>query len=109
RDYPRESIVSPYPFATAQAHYAALMAEAEAHGGPGAMPPEAGTWSGRYTLNLDGLPQWMNMHLNQVPTILSLLTEEYRTRFVQQAYHVAVSQAPQWPASYCWPEGFLRY
>jgi len=109
RDYPRESIVSPYPFATAQAHYAALMAEAEARGGPGAMPPGAGTWSGRYTLNFDGLPQWMNMHLNQVPTILSLLTEEYRIRFVQQAYHVAVSQAPQWPASYCWPEGFLRY
>ena len=34
RDYPREQIVSPYPFKTAKAHYEALLAEAAAHGGP---------------------------------------------------------------------------
>src|SRR5690606_16899176 len=44
----------------------------------------------------------------QIPTYLSLLTPEYQTRFVQQMYHYAVTNAPQWPASYCWPEGFMR-
>ena len=34
RDYPRESIVSPYPFKTAQEHYAALLAETTKRGGP---------------------------------------------------------------------------
>src|SRR5688572_32792021 len=34
RDYPRESIVSPYPFETAQEHYEALMAETKKRGGP---------------------------------------------------------------------------
>ena len=45
---------------------------------------------------------------NQYPTILSLLTEEYQTRMVQEAYHDAHDNAPQWPAQYCWPEGFMR-
>ncbi len=34
RDYAREHIVSPYAFATAQAHYQALLAETRARGGP---------------------------------------------------------------------------
>ena len=34
RDYPRESIVSPYPFRSAQAHYEALLAETRKRGGP---------------------------------------------------------------------------
>ncbi len=33
-DYPREAIVSPYPFKTAQEHYEALLAETKARGGP---------------------------------------------------------------------------
>ena len=45
---------------------------------------------------------------NQTSTILSLLTEEYQTRMVQEMYHDAVTNAPQWPAQYCWPEGFMR-
>src|SRR6185436_17755030 len=32
RDYPRENIVSPYPFKTAQEHYEALLAETKSHG-----------------------------------------------------------------------------
>jgi hypothetical protein len=27
---------------------------------------------------------------------------------VQYAFHVASTNAPQWPAQYCWPEGFMR-
>jgi hypothetical protein len=33
-DYPRAAIVSPYPFASAQEHYEALLAETRSHGGP---------------------------------------------------------------------------
>ena len=34
---------------------------------------------------------------------------EYQKRLVQTAYHEAVSNAPQWSASFCWPEGFTRW
>ncbi|MGZ9809316.1 hypothetical protein ACXN5S_02530 [Pseudoroseicyclus sp. H15] len=119
-DYPREAIVSPYPFATAQEHYEALLAETEEAGGPTqhdrmSLP----YWDGRYGItgenlfqngqSIGGRGQWYYMHMNQVPTILSLLTEEYQTRFVQQAYHTGVTNAHQWPASYCYPEGFMRF
>jgi hypothetical protein len=48
------------------------------------------------------------MRHNQIPTILSLLTPEYQTRLVQEAYHAGNTNAPQWPSQYCWPEGFMR-
>jgi len=120
RDYPREAIVSPYPFETAQEHYEALLAETTANGGPtvhtqSTMPE----WSGRYGRNVEtnrndsgqhnGRSQWIHAHINQIPTLLSLLTEEYQTRFVQQAYHIGVTNAHQWPAAYCWPEGMARW
>jgi hypothetical protein len=73
RDYPREAIVSPYDFKSAQAHYEALLAETKKHGGPTqhtyATVPGEGT--GRY-----GSPTF--------------------------------EMASQWPAQYCWPEGFMR-
>ena len=47
--------------------------------------------------------------VNQVPTILSLLTPEYQKRMVQMNYHEAVNNAPQWKASFCYPEGFMRW
>ncbi len=34
RDYPRDEIVSPYPFETAKEHYEAMLADATARGGP---------------------------------------------------------------------------
>jgi hypothetical protein len=112
RDYPREAIVSPYSFETAQAHYEALLAETTRRGGPTqheyATVP--GEWSGRYEAPGIGsfLGTWYGMVYNQIPTILSLLTEEYQTRLVQQAYHQVTTNASQWPAQYCWPEGFMR-
>jgi hypothetical protein len=48
------------------------------------------------------------MLLNQIPTVLSLLTEEYQTRMVQQLFHEGNSNTAQWPGQYCWPEGFMR-
>jgi hypothetical protein len=108
KDYPRSAIVSPYPFKTAQEHYEALLAETTARGGPtqhtNATVPD---WSGRYVWPR-GQNWYAEIYYNQMTTILSLLTPEYQTRMVQYAYHVSVTGAPQWPAQYCWPEGFMR-
>ena len=50
RDYPREAIVSPYPFKTAQEHYEALLAETTKRGGPTqhTYATVPGEWTGRY-------------------------------------------------------------
>ena len=110
-DYPREAIVSPYPFATAAEHYAALLAETRSRGGPAehTYATVPGEWTGRYEQRVSSItPHWYALWFNQFPTILSLLTEEYQTRMVQEAYHQGNTDAPQWPAQYCWPEGFMR-
>lgn len=111
-DYPREKIVSPYPYKTAKEHYEALLAAAKAKGGPTvytkATTPD---WDGYYTRDMeaDRGAEWIWGTVNQVPTILSLLTPEYQKRMVQMNYHEAVDNAPQWEASFCYPEGFLRW
>jgi hypothetical protein len=132
RDIPREEIISPYPFKTAQEHYNALLAETRAKGGPST--PDYGElkqWQGRFVRSLDldfGVvftgspgdplpeipesnhehPQWLVGHLNQMSTTLSLLTEEYQQRFVQQMYHMIRGNSQQWSLMYCRPEGFMR-
>lgn len=109
RDYPRNSIVSPYPFKTAQAHYEALLADTRKRGGPTVytrttLPDD---WDGRYQINSFG--DWYSLRgFSQVPTLLSLLTPEYQKRMVQDLYHQGNTNAAQWPAQYCWPEGFMR-
>ena len=110
RDYPREAIVSPYGFDTAQAHYEALLEETEAMGGPvdHTYDTVPGEWTGRYANPATTGEGWFWMRVNQVPTILSLLTEEYQTRAVQEHYHQANTNAAQWQSQYCWPEGFMR-
>jgi hypothetical protein len=109
RDYPREEIVSPYPFKAAKEHYTALLAETKAKGGPTvytrATLPD---WNGRYRRQREKTSTWYNGAILQIPTYLSLLTPEYQKRFVQQMYHYSGSNAAQWPGSYCWPEGFMR-
>ena len=113
RDYPRENLVSPYPFGTAQEHYQALLEETEAAGGPTQHTMETvPNWTGRYNENDEtnvGLPQWYHQEINQISTILSLLTEEYQTRAVQEHYHQGNTNAAQWQSQYCWPEGFMRF
>jgi hypothetical protein len=109
RDYPREEIVSPYAFKTAKAQYEALREEARSRGGPTvytrATLPE---WDGRYERQREKNQSWIYGSVLQIPTYLSLLTPEYRQRFVQQMYHYSGDNSPQWPGSYCWPEGFMR-
>ena len=51
RDYPREAIVSPYPFKTAQEHYEALMAETKGVWINLAAPDLAGAIKGKRTLS----------------------------------------------------------
>jgi hypothetical protein len=128
-DYPREAIVSPYPFKSAQEHYEALLRETTANGGPTVYtrerpPPD---WNGRYSraISLQFVakregstytapasvaepPQWFFTSINQTSTILSLLTPEYQKRTVQMHYHQSVNNAPLWPAQFCWPDGFTR-
>jgi hypothetical protein len=111
RDYPREAIVSPYKFTTAQAHYEALLAETKARGGPTqhTYATVPGDWTGRYGVDFRNASDWYaSMRVNQTSTIMSLLTPEYQKRMVQMLYHEAVTSAPQWPSQYCWPEGFMR-
>jgi hypothetical protein len=110
-DWKREQILSPYPYTTAKDHYDALMAQAKAKGGPTvytkATVPD---WDGYYRRDgqADRGSEWI-WGVTQVPTLLSLLTPEYQKRLVQTAYHEAVTNAPQWSASFCWPEGFTRW
>src|SRR5687768_9089528 len=109
RDYPRDEIVSPYPYATAKEHYEAILADVASRGGPTiytqATLPD---WNARYRRELGKTATWYHGAVLQIPTYLTLLTPEYQTRFVQQMYHYAVTNAPQWPAGYCQPEGFMR-
>jgi hypothetical protein len=110
-DLTRESILSPYPYKTAKEHYAALLAAAKAKGGPTvytkATTPD---WDGYYQRDTqaDHGSEWI-WGVSQAPTVLSVLTPEYQKRMVQLIYHEAVTNAPQWSASFCYPEGFMRW
>jgi len=102
-------IVSPYPYASAAEHYAALLAEARAangptHHAPGALP----SWDGWYARGGRD-EQWIYGRNLQAATMLSLLTDEYRDRMTQMNYHEAVNNSPQWNASFCYPEGLMRW
>jgi hypothetical protein len=110
-DIDRASILSPYPYKTAKEHYEALMADAKKRGGPTvytkATVPD---WDGYYARDGQAAQgAYWYWGAGQVPTLLSLLTPEYQTRAVQQVYHEAVNNSPQWNASFCYPEGFTRW
>src|SRR5579862_6784380 len=111
QDLKRESILSPYPYKTAKEHYEALLEAAKAKGGPtvytrATMPD----WDGYYRRDAqaDHGSEWI-WGVSQAPTVLSVLTPEYQKRMVQLIYHEAVTNAPQWNASFCYPEGFMRW
>jgi hypothetical protein len=119
-DYPRAAIVSPYGFKTAQAHYEALLAETKKRGGPNKYSWKdfpAAEWNGQYKspfgLGGQGLAfsteqqNWYWGAYSQTSTYASLLTPEYRQRFVQETYHDVHGHA-LWPSTFCWPEGFMR-
>jgi len=130
-DLPISQIVSPYKYKTAAEHYAALMAEAKAAGGPTKHTRQTlPDWDGWYQraggggrggrggrgapaaqpnpgVRTSG-PQWMYGDM-QTATMISLLTPEYQKRMTQINYHEAVSNSPQWMAAFCYPEGLSRW
>jgi hypothetical protein len=132
-DYPRQNIISPYPYKTAKEHYEALLAAAKSRGGPTvytkATTPEWDGFYGRDRSATDtpgfvgpdkvGLnayqaqgwkgERWFWGGIEQVPTILSVLTPEYQKRYVQMLYHEGVDNSKQWSAQFCYPEGFMRW
>jgi hypothetical protein len=127
-DYPKNRIVSPYPYRTAREHYEALLAKARAHGGP-TVYTKATTpgWDGFYVRDErvseiypkfapDKTPRsprpgdrWQWGGIEQASTLVALLTPEYQTRYVQNLFHEGVDNSKQWSASFCYPEGLIRW
>jgi len=109
-DFPIENILSPYGFETAQEHYEAILAEVEANGGPTIHTRESlPDWDGWYARPVNDATTWNFGRINQVPTALQILNPLYQQWQVQALYHEAIDDAAQWPAQYCWPEGFIRW
>jgi hypothetical protein len=110
RDLDRQRMLSPYSYKTAQEHYEALLADTKRRGGPTvytkATVPD---WDGYYRRDNTHQGAWWVWGVEQPSTLLSLLTPEYQQRAVQQMYHEAVNNSPQWNASFCYPEGFIRW
>jgi hypothetical protein len=102
-------ILSPYPYESAEEHYASLLEEAEAAGGPTlhtrASLPEWGGWYERGGRE----DQWIYGRNLQAATMVSVLTPQYQEYMVQSAYHEVVNNSPQWMAAFCYPEGLWRW
>jgi hypothetical protein len=111
--YPREAIVSPYGFKTAQEHYEALLKETQGRGGPNVYTFAnfpAAEWNGVYERPARAAASQMNWYWGrhtQIATVVSLLKPEYQKRMVQEVYHQMRGNA-LWPSTFCWPEGFMR-
>lgn len=106
-----DELKSPYPYATAEEHYNALLEAAKAKGGPTVYdrsrpPPD---WDGYYNSRGRQREQWSFGNNVQAATLMQVLTPEYRRRFAQALYHVAVSNSAQWVSSTCYPEGIIRW
>ncbi|WP_373356910.1 hypothetical protein [Pseudoroseicyclus sp. CXY001] len=102
---------SPYEYQSAEEHYRALMAEAEANGGIDHYsrenpPPD---WSGWYNSRTLQPEQWSFGNNVQAGVLMQALTPEYQWRFAQVMYHTAVDNSPQWSSSHCNPEGMVRW
>jgi len=108
----KEDIFSPYDYTTAEDHYRDLLAQAKAKGSYNthtrATLPEWDGWYFRGSF-FQGPDQWTNGNVLQTSTMISLLTPEYQERMTQMNYHEAVNNAPQWMASFCYPEGLMRW
>ena len=102
-------IASPYPYQTAEEHYAALMGEATSVEGPTVHTRESlPNWDGWYIRGARD-EQWVYGRNLQSATMISLLTPEYQERMVQENYHEGVSNSPWWQSSFCYPEGTWRW
>src|SRR6185295_17837689 len=86
RDLPREAIVSPYPFKSAQEHYEALLAETKKRGGPNKYTFKdfpAVEWNGVYARPAFAAADQQNWYWgahSQISTTIGLLTPKYQQR-----------------------------
>lgn len=102
-------VISPHDYQTADEHYAALTAQAEAAGGPTIHTRETlPDWHGWY-VRVDREEQWTYGRNLQTSTMISLLTPEYQKRMTQMNFYEAVNNSPQWNAAFCYPEGMMRW
>jgi len=106
-----EELMSAQVYETAEEHYNALLAQAEANGGPTIYdrdnsPP---AWDGYYNSRTLQRQQWTFGNNVMAGTLMQMLTPEYQRRFTQALYHVAVTNSPQWVSSTCYPEGMFRW
>jgi hypothetical protein len=106
-------MTSPHPYTSAREHYESLRSAAERAGTltthTRATLPDWDGWYFRGQGFRSPPGQWLNGTGIQTATMLSLLTPEYQERMTQMNYHEAVSNAPQWMASFCYPEGLMRW
>ncbi len=73
RDYPRDQIVSPYPFTTAKQHYEAMLADATKRGGPTTYTQATlPNWNGNYRRDASKTATWYHGAVLQIPTYLTL-------------------------------------
>ena len=86
---PRDKIVSPYPYKTAEEHYNALLAQAKARRSDEAHARDAAGLGRLVSTRRRATEQWIWGTQLQTPTMLSLLTPEYQKRMVQMNYHEA--------------------
>jgi len=107
-----QDILSSHSYSTAEEHYRDLMARAKEKGTYNthtrATLPDWDGWYFRGSF-FGGPEQWTNGDILQTSTMVSLLTPEYQQRMTQMNYHEAVNNAPQWMASFCYPEGLMRW
>ena len=110
RDYPAANIKSPYAYKTAKEHYEALMADAQREAArPSTRVRRCRTGTASIYATTRMAERSGSGESAQPSTMLSLLTPEYQQRMVQGIYHESVTNAPQWSASFCYPEGLLRF
>jgi hypothetical protein len=105
--YPREAIVSPYGFKTAQEHYESLLKETQAaavrtstRSRISRLPSGTACMSDRTAVAAPPNELVLWGCTTQIPTILSLLKPEYQQRMVQEIYH-------QMRGNALWPSTFL--
>jgi len=106
-----QELTSPYPYTSAREHYEALLAQAQANGGPTRYtrtnPPPF--WDGYYNSRTLQPKQWTFGNNVLASTLMQVLTPEYRQRFTQAMYHTGVDNSPQWMSATCYPEGLVRW
>ena len=94
-------IKSPYPFTSAWEHYQAWLKRA--NGGTRHTLATLPNWDGRWRSG----GSWLNSQNIQASTIAKALTPTYREYYVQQVKAEAEGRH-WWPASFCFPDGFVR-